>query len=255
MEAVYYQNGTAGSLEWSRTNLDVAECPRGLCTVPLTDASYNGSFRVVDQRELYSALEGESGCQECGASGQSCTPGNFCGDGLCQGCDLPDHCGPSCASCPPNARVCSAGRCVECTADDQCAVGRSCDLSNGRCRAPISCTQDRDCPFDHRCDPHELICLPLRWCVDATGCRAGEICLVDICQVPPTPCDSDAGCATDQHCTAWHQCASGARASSCDVASHRATTPFASLLGIAALLGVWKTRRRRGYPGDDQDCA
>ena len=121
IEVLYYQNGDVGFLEWARTDVDVMECPNDLCTTPLTDSMYMDKFKLIDKSELYSAIVGENAsCQECGAPGLNCSMGSYCGDGLCQACDVPDHCGPSCVSCPANARLCSAGRCVECVADDQC---------------------------------------------------------------------------------------------------------------------------------------
>lgn len=114
VEIVYYQNSGPAYLEWSRTDVAVPECPSDICTIPLTDpVSYMGQFKLVPPAELYSAIVGSSpDCEECGAPGMTCPTGQFCGDGLCQACGAPDHCGPFCARCPADRPVCLAGSCI-----------------------------------------------------------------------------------------------------------------------------------------------
>jgi outer membrane exchange protein TraA len=55
VELVYYQNGSTGYLEWSRTTAAVPECPNDICGTPLTDPSYNRAFTLIVREELYSS--------------------------------------------------------------------------------------------------------------------------------------------------------------------------------------------------------
>ncbi|MFO0658045.1 MAG: OmpA family protein [Polyangia bacterium] len=202
IEVLYYQNGDVGFLEWARTDVDVMECPNDLCTTPLTDSMYMDKFKLIDKSELYSAIVGENAsCQECGAPGLNCSMGSYCGDGLCQACDVPDHCGPSCVSCPANARLCSAGRCVECVADDQCPAGRTCDIPNGKCTDPTPCRKNEDCPPGKICDPDQQICVtPPKPCSTTAMCPVGQMCVDGLCKTPPKKCTTDAECAASEYC-------------------------------------------------------
>jgi len=208
VEIIYFQNGGVAYAEWARTDIEVKECGRDMdgnaigCTVPLTDPSYADKFKLIDKAEMFSAIVGENAtCQECGAPGQNCSTGNYCGDGLCQACDVPDHCGPSCIACPANARICSTGRCVECTADDQCPAGQTCDIPNGKCTAPTPCRNNEDCPSGKICDPDLQICVtPPKPCTDSTMCPAGQQCINNLCKTPPRKCTTDAECASTEYC-------------------------------------------------------
>ena len=208
IEVIYAQNGAGGYAEWSRTDVEVKECGRDAmgnisgCNVSFTDPSYGDKFKLIDKSELYSSIVGENAaCQECGAPSQVCSMGNYCGDGLCQACDVPDHCGPSCISCPANARICSTGRCVECTADDQCPAGQTCDIPNGKCTPPTPCRKNEDCPMGKVCDPDEQICkTPPKPCSDGSMCPAGQMCIGGLCKTPPKKCTTDSECAATQYC-------------------------------------------------------
>lgn len=209
IEIVYFQNGAAGYAEWARTDIDVMECGRDAmgklmgCKVALTDpAKYGDKFKLIDKSEIYSSIVGENAsCQECGAPGQNCSMGSYCGDGLCQACDVPDHCGPSCVSCPANARLCAAGRCVECVADDQCPAGRTCDLPSGRCTDPTPCRKNEDCPPGKICDPEQQICItPPKPCSMTSMCPVGQMCVDGLCRTPRQKCTTDAECAANQYC-------------------------------------------------------
>lgn len=178
LEIVYYQNGSTAYLEWARTDNAVAECPNDICQIHLTDPPYNGQFKLLQKSELYSSVVGENpSCQECGAPGMDCSTGNYCGDGLCQACTLPDHCGPTCIKCPTSASICKAGQCVECIADDLCPNGEICETNAGKCMIAPSCTRNDQCSSPWICDPTS-----------------------NHCQNPPRPCTTDAMCFAGQTC-------------------------------------------------------
>jgi outer membrane exchange protein TraA len=217
VEIVYFQNGANGYAEWARTDVEVRECGRDAngkimgCKIPLTDPARGDMFKLVDKTELYSSIIGENkSCQECGAPGQNCESGQYCGDGLCQPCDVPDHCGSSCVACPANARLCSAGKCVECVADDQCPPGRTCDIPSGKCTDPTPCSRNEDCPPGKICDPEQGICItPPQPCADTSMCPAGQVCVDGLCRTPRTKCNTDGECAANQYCdTSINECRS-----------------------------------------------
>lgn len=178
VEIVYYQNGSTAYLEWARTDNPVAECPNDICQDHLTDPIYNGQFKLLQKSELYSSVVGENpSCQECGAPGMDCSTGNYCGNGLCQACNLPDHCGPTCIKCPTSASICKAGQCVECIADDLCSNGEICETNAGKCMIAPSCTSNYQCSSPWICDLAS-----------------------NHCQNPPRPCTTDAMCFAPQKC-------------------------------------------------------
>jgi hypothetical protein len=78
-----------------------------------------------------------------------CSPGNFCGAGLCQDCNVPEHCGMACVRCPVGRRICLRGQCIECTSDDQYPAARLCE--QGACRPPHPCTTDDPCSHAKVC--------------------------------------------------------------------------------------------------------
>jgi hypothetical protein len=81
-------------------------------------------FQLLPSTELFSAIVGEhAACEECGATGQTCTSGRCCGNGICRDCNLSAHCGPSCL-----VGLCHFRRCVLChpaTSLDESSSGRS----------------------------------------------------------------------------------------------------------------------------------
>lgn len=208
IEMVYFQTVGPAYIEWAVADQPQPECNSN-CTAELTNqALYGGKFNLVPQNRLYSAVVGENRpCQECGAPGLDCNPGNYCGDGLCQNCDLPDHCGATCMKCPSNARICSFGKCVECTADDQCPAGRVCE--NNICSQPMPCSRNEQCPPMRVCDTTTNTCkMPPPPCTTDAMCPAGQICgPMKFCITPPTRCTSDAQCNQYQYCdTAAQEC-------------------------------------------------
>ena len=252
IEVLYYQNSDVGFLEWARTDVDVMECPNNLCSVSLTDPMFMDKFKLIDKSELYSSIANENAsCQECGAPGQNCSPGNYCGDGLCQACDVPGHCGPSCVSCPANARLCSAGRCVECVDDVQCPAGRTCDIPNGQCTDATPCGKTEDCPPGKICDPKQQICVnPWKPCATTDMCLVGQVCTDGLCRVSPKTCY----CAEHMQCPGNRECINNVCSSSQPLAGctvigwHEATqTPYLLIesIGLCLLLGTLRVRRNR----------
>ena len=152
---------------------------------------------------LYSAIIGSNPlCQECGAAGRNCSPGNYCGDGLCQTCNVAAHCCPMCRTCPATTPICSAGQCVECVSSDMCPPGQRCwsgrcgpgsfRRSDADCKPGYTCTLD-GCLFDFR---------PPQPCFADRDCAAVELCDPDflVCRPRPTPC------ATGRDCSAYEYC-------------------------------------------------
>lgn len=182
-EIMYFQNDAAAYLEWTRA---LSAEPEGPQLSPLDPAK----FQPIPTGELFSASVGSNpGCQECGAPGQSCASGNYCGQGLCQACNVAQHCGPSCQTCVAPASLCSAGRCVECTADDMCQLGTLCD--GGRCLPPTPCERNDQCPPGR-------ICLDSRLC----GSPIFDPPLDDLVR-PPKKCTLDADCSAYEYCDAY----------------------------------------------------
>jgi len=104
VEIVYYQNAGDAYLEWSRAP---GEKPEGNQLLPLDAALY----KPIPSIELHSSMIGQNpSCQEC--SGAACPSGTFCADGLCQSCNLPEHCGITCLPCPAGTHMCVAGKCM-----------------------------------------------------------------------------------------------------------------------------------------------
>lgn len=212
IEMVYFQNGSTAYLEWARTDNAVPECPNDICQIPLTDATtYAGQFKLVQKGELYSAIVGENAsCQECGAPGMDCSTGNYCGDGLCQACNLPDHCGPTCTKCPATAYICKAGACVQCIADDQCPNGQICDTNGGKCVIAPPCSRNDQCPSPWICDLTTNRCQnPPRPCTTDAMCTAPQTCdtVKMVCRTPPKQCNSDSDCLDGYYCDlADHLC-------------------------------------------------
>lgn len=203
VELVYFQNANEGFLEWARTNMPASgegssDGPPAGDALTMFDKS---RWKIIAGTELFSSITGSNpSCQECGAAGMDCTGGSYCGDGLCQPCNLPDHCGPSCVTCPANARLCENDKCVQCTSDAMCPAGQAC--TNGMCGTPTPCTTDTDCKASGKvCDPSTRTCTqPPMACTSDAQCPAGQICDGAFCRVKPIPCGSDSACPMGQYC-------------------------------------------------------
>lgn len=201
IELIYFQTAGAAYLEWAFADVAQPECSQ-FCTTPLTDAAlYGGKFQLVPPARLFSAVEGENGaCQECGSAALSCSSGSFCSDGLCAACNKPDHCGATCAACPPNARICSVSGCVQCILDADCDEGLVCET--GRCVTATRCIRSEDCKQPGQiCDPMANICrMPDTPCTTKEMCPNRQLCDGKRCYTPPTSCTSNAQCSDSQYC-------------------------------------------------------
>ncbi|XXF78716.1 outer membrane exchange protein TraA family protein [Myxococcaceae bacterium GXIMD 01537] len=139
-------------------------------------------------------------CRECNQDAD-CERGESCSNHQCNPCASNDSCaGASCNCCPGNTQCASPTpgappSCVECTNDSQCANGKKCDTTNGRCVDTIAeCnTADRCGPACVRCPGERPICLDGQVCVECRNdleCADGKFCLSGEC----------ASCTTDRHC-------------------------------------------------------
>jgi OOP family OmpA-OmpF porin len=209
VEVIYFQNSTTGYLEWSRANMSIFAMDD--TSVDNVQWGLNmGQFKPLSGTDLYSAIVGSNpSCIECGAPNMDCSSGSYCGDGLCQQCNLPDHCGPNCMKCPTDRAICNAGKCVQCTSDEMCPAGGSCDIASGTCLPPAPCTRNDQCPSMQVCRPEGFCGNPPAPCKTDAECLAGQICTCPdysssctqkVCIVPPTMCSSDTECKENYHC-------------------------------------------------------
>lgn len=210
VEMIYFQNSTTGYMEWS---VAMGQLFTG-DDVSVDNVQWGAQmsqFKPIAGSDLYSAIVGSNpSCIECGAPGMDCTQGNYCGDGLCQACNLPDHCGPTCMTCPADRRVCSAGKCVQCTTDADCAPGTMCDTSTGTCGPPMGCTDNAQCKPGQVCRPEKFCGEPPPACKTDAECLAGQVCLCPdfstgnctqkVCLQKPMTCSDDAQCPANYHC-------------------------------------------------------
>ncbi|PZR07521.1 MAG: hypothetical protein DI536_26985 [Archangium gephyra] len=100
---------------------------------------------------------------------------------------------------------CLEGRCVDCTANSECAGGL-CDVERGRCM--VACTEDSQC--DSQLYPRECRdefgpdrCVACRDPDDCSGARS--ICAGGLC----VACDADAHCASGRCDRSRGSCTSG----------------------------------------------
>ncbi len=263
IEVIYFQNGSAAYLEWARADAEVPECPPDSCQLPLTDPSYAGQFQPVRKGELYSAVAGEnSACQECEEPGPGCSPGTYCGNGLCQPCNVPDHCGAGCLKCPADAPTCRGGRCVQCTGECECTGGLLCDVLAGKCISAAPCARSGDCASGMicssetgRCQNPPVPCTSDRMCPSCQSCDTVQM----ICRAQIVMCNSDSECQAGYFCDSGdHLCKQRLKnhyvggLASCSLATRRASAAPGSArelwaLGGLLLLGlVARARQRRG---------
>lgn len=176
IEMVYFQNSTTGYMEWSSALGTLFSGD----DVSVDNVAWGGNmaqFKPIAGADLYSSIVGSNpSCIECGAPGMDCNAGNYCGDGLCQACNLPDHCGPSCQKCPADRNICNAGKCVKCTADSMCPPGGSCSTDSGTCLPPVSCTSNEMCLTSQVCRPDGFCGNPPAPCKTDAECLAGQVC-------------------------------------------------------------------------------
>ncbi len=146
IELVYYQNGSNAVLELSQSDQWVPE------NTKLTNLRELGFTLIGAPRpnlfvntELYTARAGSApSCTEC-ATDATCGKGNYCvkdwgrtpPEGLCQECNVSDHCGPDCRACSSSRRICHQGSCVQCLSDADCSLGDHCNTAIHSCETPI----------------------------------------------------------------------------------------------------------------------
>lgn len=89
---------------------------------------------------------------------------------------------------------CADGRCVECSRDDECGPGLTCNVMAGRCAGSNMCFSDRECPAGTICNPRTKTCTPpLPPCNTDDDCGRGERC-----DLARGRCVSS-GCSLDQN--------------------------------------------------------
>ncbi|MFC1703020.1 Dickkopf N-terminal cysteine-rich domain-containing protein, partial [Patescibacteria group bacterium] len=140
-----------------------------------------------------------------------CESGLVCGDqSLCEVPPQPE--GGFCLSdsdCE-SGLICFGGACSQpqpegefCFVDGDCEEGLIC--VDAVCSLPPSdpeCLEDIDCPNVEACEGG--VCVPFQpeggICSEDSDCLPGLECLNDICNQPPTPCESEDDCADDLVC-------------------------------------------------------
>lgn len=145
VELIYYQNGSEAVLELSESSQLIPENSK------LTNLHGLGFNLVGEPRpnlfvntELYTARSGAVPmCVEC-SSDNMCPTGNYCvkdwgplpPEGLCQTCNVTDHCGPSCMACGAANPICYSGVCIQCLEDKDCSGGLVCNQTSHQCEQP-----------------------------------------------------------------------------------------------------------------------
>lgn len=115
----------------------------------------------------------------CAPSVPSCAEATPCpqiGEVCAQGECVAQSCVDS-SSCPLGSR-CSAGACLPgCELDEDCAPEDHCD-EGGVCAARVCLETDRDCPFQHWCDPEVGDCVLAQgpFCAPCTLATVDEDC-------------------------------------------------------------------------------
>ena len=134
---------------------------------------------------------------------------------------------PTCDTTHPctSPQVCSAGKCVQCAMDSDCANGKCMDN-----KCVTKCMNDGDCPYFNKCQDGACVksgCKTDRECIASTG-NVQSLCQMGECLVPcqsDLECDSatqfkfkaciqgyckDVGCETDEECRIFLKAQPGA---------------------------------------------
>jgi len=179
-----------------RGNADCAGSPAGAFCALVSPAGASDSYQCVQcVSDAYCAsVEGRPYCDPASLTcvacdgDHPCQDGTNCINGLCQ------QCGNS-LDCPPGSGThCAGGRCVECSDWSECndPAAPYCS-SAGRC---VACRGDGDCagsPAAPRCLPDGSACVA---CVDSVDCAAD----------PARYCDTEGGAHTCVACSEAHPC-------------------------------------------------
>lgn len=181
-----------------------------------TDATCSASsIEEVGTDPLLCGLTGCAVCNTDAACGSLClpcanpTPSCDAGTMTCQACANDDDCFAPTPSCVTEA-VPDQGSCVECTADADCDVGETCNLTDHVCE--FHCTADTDCTAPTAlCETVSGVCVECT-ATDATACAAGELC--DTVSGTCVECLADSGCGDEDSgrvCLSSGACADGCR--------------------------------------------
>lgn len=194
-----------------------AECVDGVCrggACPRTCQQRGGVGDVCQvntdcQSTLYcrtGVATGTSQCAAYGAEGSTCSPTQWCGQGM--------HCvGTQCRTLPAADHPCVSGRCDDnsfCVAVD----GGTCEA---RRDAGVSCSDDAQCSNGLVCDTAANACVTLDLgsigasCTRKQRCPTGATCLIEpgllvgVCGAPKRadePCQAATDCQAHLTCTA-----------------------------------------------------
>lgn len=143
IELVYFQQIGPGVVALARApGIDVE--------VSSTPTALPASFKLLDPAELFTALVGKGSCGECQVDADCGGSGQYCRDGLCQGCLVGSHCGAACMQCPTELPACSGTQCTECSAEDTSVCDRKGMLCINNACTP--CSSDSQCETGKICD-------------------------------------------------------------------------------------------------------
>lgn len=165
IDLVYFQKDGPAVLELTRADQEDAEVASAPGRLPAT-------FRPLAASALYSAAVGASpACTECGEDAAcGAGTGQYCRDGLCQGCNIASRCGAACQPCSGDTPVCHGMRCVACSADDTSACDRQGLLcAENRC---VRCVSDSQCGEGRTCDTAFGQCIKTPGTQYGGGCSA-----------------------------------------------------------------------------------
>lgn len=167
IELVYFQQIGPGVVALARSpSLDVE--------VTSTPTALPASFKLLDTTDLFTALVGNSSCSECQVDADcGAGSGQYCRDGLCQGCLVGSHCGATCMQCPTETPACSGTQCAECSPEDT----HVCDLKGLLCinNACTPCTADAQCETGKICDSFFGQCITRPNIQYAGGCSSAQV--------------------------------------------------------------------------------
>ncbi|MCK5690038.1 hypothetical protein KAI87_12250 [Myxococcota bacterium] len=144
----------------------------------------------------------DAGCTAagCAASQQICDPA----EGVCRDCVSSSECGN---------KICLSGACANCSNDDQCGLGSSCQ--SGLCvnDASVACMSNADCG--------NLVCvdnagdLRCTACMMDSECGPGRTCTTGTCSATTVVCTTDSECTPPDRICVTGLCTAGCTEGSC----------------------------------------
>lgn len=171
-------------------------CVQGLCLNP--SQSHPKGCLVLSCAEGETCNEGERChptnlvCEEdlgCGAD-SDCAPSERCnvGSGACELACTPENAVELCGV----RRVCDDGICVDCTRDDDCGGGLTCDTKTRTCVSSNSCRSNADCVVPLVCNRLTNQCTEsVPPCLSADDCLPGETCQLSTGRCVSASCVAD----------------------------------------------------------------